>query len=263
MVRQFALVTILVAFSSLAAFAAEPWIGKEVFCKNGAKAKVGDGEINLQLVPVPATVGDVKGDWLWLGRAWVHKDDVFLPEQALGYCTDQIRENPSAAQNWNNRGAVWNNRGEFDNAIRDFTQAIRLNPTFASAYANRGDSWSKKGKFDNALQDYTDAMRLDPSNADPFNAAAWLRATCPVKRYRDGTKAVANATTACELSGWKDSAFIDTLAAACAEAGDFPAAMKWQERAIDLAAKKSDKLDMRHRLDLYEEGRPYRETPEN
>jgi Tfp pilus assembly protein PilF len=261
MVRQFAFATVLVALSSLAAFAADPWIGKDVFWKSGAKAKVADGEINIHLVPVPATVGDVQGDWLWLGRAWVRKDDVFLPEQALGYYTDQIRENPSAAQNWNNRGAVWNNRGEFDNALRDLAQAIRLDPTFASAYANRGMAWSKKGEFDNALQDYADAMRFDPSDANSYNAAAWLRATCPDKRYRDGKKAVVNATTACELSVWKDSSFIDTLAAAYAESGDFRNAIKWQERAIDLATKDSDEPDMLIRLGRYTEGKRYRETP--
>jgi tetratricopeptide (TPR) repeat protein len=130
MVRQFAFAAVLVVLSSLAVFAADPWIGKEVFWKSGAKAKVGDSDSNIQLVPVPAKVGDVKGDWLWLGRAWVRKDDVLVSAQALGYYTDQIREKPLAAQNWNNRGAMWNNRGEFDNALRDLTQAIRLDPTF-------------------------------------------------------------------------------------------------------------------------------------
>jgi tetratricopeptide (TPR) repeat protein len=261
MVRQFAFATVLVAFSSLAVFAADPWIGKEVYFKSGAKAKMGDSEINIQLLPVPATVGDVKGDWLSIGRAWVHKDDVFLPEQALDYWADQIRKKPSAAHNWNNRGAVWNDSGEFENAIKDLTEAIRLNPEFAPAYANRGYSWSMKGDFDNALKDYTRAMKLNLSDTDSYAAAAWLRATCPDAACRDGSRAVTNATTACILSAWTDSSNIDTLAAAYAELGDFSSAIKWQEKAIELAIEDSNKADMRLRLDLYKNDKPYRETP--
>ena len=261
MVRQFAFATVLVALSSVAVFAADPWIGKEVYWKSGAKAKLGEREFNIQLVPFPATVRDVDGDWLWLERAWVHQDDVFLPKQALDYWSEQIRQKPSAAQNWENRGLIWNNRGKFDNAIKDLTEAIRLEPESASAYANRGYSWSMKGDFDKALKDYTKAMKLDPSDADSYAAAAWLRATCPDERYRDGKKAVTSATTACELSTWKESYTIDTLAAACAESGDFSSAIKWQEKAIALATKDSDKPDMLIRFGLYTEDKPYREMP--
>ena len=261
MLRQFAFAAVLVAFSSLEVFAADPWIGKEVYCKNGAKAGVGSSQINIEVLPFPATVGKVKGDWLWLGHAWVHRDDVFLPEQALGYFTDQIRENPSAAENWSNRGALWNSRGEFNNAIRDLTQAIRLDPKFASAYTNRGNAWSQKGKFDDALRDYSDAMRLDPSDANSFNAAAWLRATCSNKDYRNGKRAVLHATTACELSAWRGSDTIDTLAAAYSELGDFKSAIQWQEKAIELATEDSEKQEMRLRLVLYKKGAPYRDSP--
>jgi tetratricopeptide (TPR) repeat protein len=261
MVHQFAFAAVLVAFCSQAVFATDPWIGKEVYLKSGAKAKLGEREINIQQVPAPAMVGDVKGDWLWLEQAWVHKDDVFLLEDAVDYWSDQIRQEPSVAQNWNSRGTVWNKRGEFENAIKDLTEAIRLDPTFAAAFAHRGHSWAERGEFDKALKDYTRAMKLDPSDASSYNNAAWLRATCTDATCRDGSMAVMNATAACILSEWKDSSNLDTLAAAYAQLGDFSSAVKWQEKAIELATEDSDKAEMRLRLDLYDKGKPYREMP--
>ncbi len=364
MARQFAFAAVLIAFLFSSVLAADPWIGKTVFWKNEAKARIGNQEVNIELLPFPSTVEDVNGEWLWMGRAWVRKRDALLPEQALDYYSAQIRGNPASeiawgyrgsvwqekgeldnairdfteairldpklTQTYNNRGIAWSNKGELDNAIKDFTEAFRLDPSFAMACNNRGNAWNQKGKLDNAIKDYTeairvdpkyamayynrglawtdkgkldraikdyteairldpqdaaaysnrglawsskgelnkaikdytDAIRLDPANAAvPYNASAWLRATCPIERYRDGPKAVANATTACELSGWKDGEYVDTLAAAYAESHDFSNAAKWEQKAIELATKESDKEEMQERLELYKAGKPYREAP--
>ena len=50
---------------------------------------------------------------------------------------------------------------------------------------------------------------------------------------------------------------LDPLAAACAETGDFDAAVKWEEKAIDLAPDGVKKDDYRARLELYRAGKPY------
>ena len=50
----------------------------------------------------------------------------------------------------------------------------------------------------------------------------------------------------------------DTLAAAYAEMGDFKQAVNWQEKAI-AACMKKDKAEFESRLQLYKEGKPYRE----
>jgi hypothetical protein len=85
MLRQFAFAAVLVAFFSLEVFAADPWIGQEVYCKNGAKAGVGSSQINIEVLPFPATVGKVKGDWLWLGRAWVRGPHFCPPYIRCGF----------------------------------------------------------------------------------------------------------------------------------------------------------------------------------
>jgi hypothetical protein len=87
-------------------------------------------------------------------------------------------------------------------------------------------------------------------------------ATCSEEKYRDGKRALEYAEKACELSGWKSWRELGTLAAAYAETGDFSNAMKWQEKAIELA-NEEQKQGGDEQLDLYRSHKPYREIPKN
>ncbi len=128
-------------------------------------------------------------------------------------------------------------------------------------YYQRGKSGGSRDKYAEAIGDYEAAARIDPDYAIAFNALASLQATCPAAEFRDGAKAVQNATRACELTNWKDARYVGTLAAAYAEAGDFETAVKWQKKAIILLPEKQDYYE--DRLKLYQSGKPYhKETVE-
>jgi len=105
--------------------------------------------------------------------------------------------------------------------------------------------------------------RGDATLAICLNGHAWQQATYPMAELRNGPEAIENATKACELTGWKNAAYVDTLAAAHAETGDFDSAIKWQKKAIDLLTKDQGALpqaDFELRLRLYESGLPARES---
>jgi tetratricopeptide (TPR) repeat protein len=103
----------------------------------------------------------------------------------------------------------------------------------------------------------------DAALAGYLNEHAWRQATYPVAELRNGPEAIENATKACELTNWKVAAYVDTLAAAYAEAGDFAAAIEWQKKAVALlteAQRARQQFDFESRLKLYESGRPARQS---
>jgi tetratricopeptide (TPR) repeat protein len=119
------------------------------------------------------------------------------------------------------------------------------------------------GQYSNAVVTLQQAILFDSEDAWGYNQLAWMEATCSDSSVRNGQAAVTAATKACELTEWKNWQFIDTLAAAYAEAGDFKRAIQYQERALHTGhPTDSEQKAMRGRLSLYRESRPYREKPD-
>jgi tetratricopeptide (TPR) repeat protein len=238
------------------------------------------------------------GAWLWLrdedgpAQGWADASWVVPFERAVDFFTGRIRAEPAVAAHYAHRAEIREKRGELAEAIADLDEAIRLDPRGAAAFVARGRVRSARGEHDKAIADYTEAVRLDhdsavgykrrgnvmdekkeydraiadfdravridPGYAHAYNDRAWLRATCPEARFRDGKAAVADATRACELDGGKDPDLIDTLAAAHAESGDFVRAIEAQDKALALVKDGAGSGAYRERLALYKAGKPYR-----
>jgi tetratricopeptide (TPR) repeat protein len=168
-----------------------------------------------------------------------------------------IERNPASAFAHLGRAVAYQSLGEFDTAIDDFDQAIRVNPRLGLVFASRGEAWHAKGDYEKALADFDEAI-VPKTGEAAFNSRAWLRATCPDEKFRDGAKAIEDATESCELTDWMNAEFLDTLAAAYAEAGNFDEAVELQKRAIEHAPENNG---FENRLKLYQEAKPYREEP--
>ena len=111
-----------------------------------------------------------------------------------------------------------------------------------------------------ALQEFTDAVALNAKFVPALKSAAWVLATCPDDKLRDGKKAVELATTLVELAGKKDGAACETMAAAYAEAENFDEAVAWQERALmDEAYVQANGDAPAKRLELYKDKKAFRE----
>ncbi len=91
-----------------------------------------------------------------------------------------------------------------------------------------------------------------------LNGLSWILATSSNDKIRNGERAVELATRACELTEWENDGFLDTLASAYAEAGDFDSAIEYQTKALKLAEEKNTE-EYRKRLKLFRGRKPYRE----
>lgn len=100
------------------------------------------------------------------GAAYDDKHDY---DHAIQDYNEAIRLDPILAAAFYGRGEAYDHKGNFDRAIKDDSEAIRLNPDFAYAYDARGRAHRNKGDFDHAIQDYDEAIRLDPNYALAFN----------------------------------------------------------------------------------------------
>jgi len=191
------------------------------------------------------------------GRAYRAKKD---NDQAINDYNQAVRLDPKLADAYFHRGNAYKARKESAQAVRDYDEAIRLEPNWADPYFNRANAHRANKEYAQAVSDYSQVIRLDPEDADACSNVAWLLATCPDTKVRDGRKAVEHATKACDLTSWKASYFLSTLAAACAEIGDFDQAIKWQKRALESSQyERNEGKSARERLALFEDHRPYRE----
>jgi TPR repeat protein len=92
------------------------------------------------------------------------------------------------------------------------------------------------------------------------NGFAWMLATSTNASLRNGPLAVTFAEKAVTATRRSNASFLDTLAAAYAEAGDFEKAVAIQNEAIALLKGAASKQDYTSRLRLYEAKTPYREA---
>lgn len=165
------------------------------------------------------------------------------------------------------QGLALSKAGKYREAISRFTNAIELDEKGnANPYVERGLAFDKLGDYYQAVADYNLALALDPINTAACNNLAWLQATCPDAKHRDGKKAVEIANKSYQLAVVKSWAYHDTLAAAYAECGNFEKATQWQAKAIEMTATDKsmtvkDKAELRSRLELYKQGKPYRQEP--
>lgn len=191
------------------------------------------------------------------GRAWDAKYDY---DKAIRDFDEAIRLDPNHACLYYRRGAAWDANDDYHRAIKDFDEAIRLDPETELFYHRRGEARCTRKDYNQAIIDFEQAIGCNPDSSRAYVSLAWLLATCPEERVRDGKLAIELATKACNQPDWPFGWSV--LAAAYAEAGRFDEAVSCQMKMLADSHYDGPAGDeFRQRLELYKQKKPFRESP--
>jgi len=197
-------------------------------------------------------------------RAHVNLGTILFVEgeftEAEHHLSEALRLDPENVEARVNLGALLVDRGRIGEAETLLREAIGLDPNDAIAHRNLGHLLLERRKFDEAEAHYARAVDLAPEDPDALQSLAWLLATAPDARLRDGARAVEDARRACDLTDYQVAHALDTLAAAHAEAGEYSQATSVAVRAMFQAREAGDhdlEKQIQGRVLLYEKGHPY------
>ena len=138
-------------------------------------------------------------------------------------------------------------QGQTAEAIGLLRKALEIDPRQAAVWTNLGVALVQQGDLSGGASAYEEALRVQPDFTAALRRLAWLRATVPDRRLRNGAEAVRLAQRLCELTARRDPVGLEALAAAYAEAGRPADAAAVAREAIALA-RSQGRTDIADRL---------------
>ncbi len=184
-------------------------------------------------------------------------------------------------------------QGRLNRAISHWRKALEIDPAFAGAHYNLAGALRLQAKFDDAIAEYeralalapelkprvfyrlgqiyfqlkdragavrywSEALRIQPDSVEVLDGLARLYAT-GTDEFSKPNRAVVLAEKACEISGYRVSSLVKTLAVAYAASGRNEQAVATAEKAIALAkiAEDDDLVkELREKLEQYKKETP-------
>jgi tetratricopeptide (TPR) repeat protein len=145
-----------------------------------------------------------------------------------------------------------------DKEIATYTAILAENRDDPLVLRSRADAYLGIGKHVEAIADYERLVKVDPSDPGVLNNFAWVLATSPIDKLRNGRRAIPMANDAGRLTEYKQGHILSTMAAAYAETGDFKTAIRWSEKAVQAGAE-DEQPALKKELETYKAGKPVRE----
>ena len=193
--------------------------------------------------------------YLLLGMAYMFQPNV---GKAVTMFNRALAGDPKFARAYEAHTVCSISRGKYQDALRDLNEAIRLEPSTSEYLALRARLCYEMQDYKQSLADLESAIRFAPDNATAHQSLAWFLTFCPDQKFHDTKRALDAATRSCELSHWKQTRSLVTLAAVDSEIGNFEAAANWQQKAIDsLEPNDPDRPDYERDLKRYQARKPY------
>ncbi|HOY31095.1 MAG TPA: tetratricopeptide repeat protein [Bacteroidales bacterium] len=104
----------------------------------------------------------ISSSFMTFQRNKIWKDDLTL-------WNDVALKSPEKARPFLCRGFAYNNLGQIEKAIADYSKAIENDPAYTDAYYNRGVSYGNLGQWEKAIADLTRVIELDPKSVMAYS----------------------------------------------------------------------------------------------
>ena len=101
-----------------------------------------------------------------LGVALYQKGQI---DEAIRQFQEGVRLKPADADTHYNLGVALDKQGQIDEAIRQLQEAVRLDPDYADAHYNLGVAFYQQGRTAEAIRQFQEAIRLKPDLAPAHN----------------------------------------------------------------------------------------------
>ena len=182
--------------------------------------------------------------------------------RAFANCDRLVSIDPTGADGYECRADVSAVTGDKKRALDNLDEAIPRDSQNPRLYSMRGEIERQLGQWRRAHADFEQTVGMEPNDSDVCNTAAWRLATSANEEVRDGEAALKLAIRLNELTRYKDARYLQTLAAAYAETGDFDQALKWQDQAISAgeSSNLSDLEKMHKIVEAFQKERAWRES---
>jgi tetratricopeptide (TPR) repeat protein len=172
---------------------------------------------------------------------------------------EALRLDPAFTEARLNLGLLLLIEGKLDAGAAEFAEAARRDPTHAQAHYHLARARVRQKRPAEALPEYRRALELAPDSLAVLMGLATIRAAGPDAALRDGAEAIDLASRAARLTRRRDAKVLDVLAAAHAQAGQFPEAIAAAREALACAQRAGDARHARliqARLALYTRSKP-------
>lgn len=208
---------------------------------------------------IPVTEADPVAEF----AAWAMR--LGYPNAALKLLADDTHESeatPNSLTRRALRGEALHAVGEHEHAAIEFRRTTEAAPGNAFLLDRLAGAQVSFGKYIEAADAWRRATELEPADAGIARRRAWLLATCPDPRVRDGAEAVRLAERARSTAPAPEPDTLATLSAAFAETGEMSRAREFGEQALALAVRRNNAPlagVLRARLERIKAGKPIRD----
>jgi tetratricopeptide (TPR) repeat protein len=95
--------------------------------------------------------------------SWSH---AWIYENSEALWTDTLARNPNCWVGPANLGLALSQKGQLDEAIKQYRKVLEIKPNLAQPHNNLGNDLSRKGRVDEAIAEYQKALGNDPNYAE-------------------------------------------------------------------------------------------------